>query len=86
MFPYNENSFDVIIACNFEGINIADLDPNEIFCEGSTWADCKLLYETIKAYAALSTWKPTPESRTCIKCSYFARSKCKNCSTREYTN
>ena len=86
MFSYDENNSDMIIACNLEGVNIAEIDPHELFCEGSTWANCKLLYETIKAYAAFSGWKPTLESRTCIKCSCFARSKRKNCSTREYTN
>ena len=62
MFSYDENNSDVIISCNFGGINIADLDTNEIFREDSTWADCQLLYETIKAYAALTGWKPTLES------------------------
>ena len=86
MFSYDEHNSDVIIACSLEGINIAVVDPYELFCEGSTWADGKLLYETIKAYVALSGWKPTLESRTCIKCSCFARTKRKNRSTREYTN
>ena len=54
MFSYDNNNPKLIIACNFEGINIANIDPNKIFHEGSTWADRKLLYETIKAYAALS--------------------------------
>ena len=62
MFSYNESDSDVIISCHFDGINVADLDPNEIFSEGSTWADRKLLYETIKAYAAFTGWKPTLES------------------------
>ena len=86
MFSYDNNNPKLIIACNFEGINIANIDPNKIFHEGSTWADRKLLYETIKAYAALSGWKPALESRTCIKYSCFTRSKHKNRSTREYTN
>ena len=43
MFSYNEDNSDIIISCSFEGINISDLDPHEIFHEGSTWADCKLL-------------------------------------------
>ena len=68
MFSYDEHNSDVIIACNLVGINITELDPYELFCEGTTWADHKLLYETIKAYAALSGWKPTLKSRTCIKC------------------
>ena len=38
MFCYNEDDPDVIISCFFDGINIADLDPNEIFREGSAWA------------------------------------------------
>jgi len=86
MFSYNEDNSDIIISCSFEGINISDLDPHEIFHEGSTWADRKLLYETIKAYAALTGWKPTLDSRTCIKCSCFSRSKRKNSSLREYSN
>ena len=86
MFSYDNNNPKLIIACNFEGINIANIDPNEIFYEGSTWVDRKLLYETIKAYAALSGWKPTLESRTCIKCLCFAQSRRKNCSTCECTN
>ena len=85
MFSYDNNNPKLIIACNFEGINIANIDPNKIFHEGSTWADCKLLYETIKVYAALAGWKPTLESRACIKCSCFAQYKRKNYSTREYT-
>ena len=59
MFSYNKDNSDIIISCSFEGINISDLDPHEIFHEGSTWADLKLLYKTIKAYAALTGWKPT---------------------------
>ena len=86
MFSNNENNSDIIIGCNFDNTNIADLDPHELFREGSTWADRKPLYETIKAYAALSGRKPTLDSRTCIKFSCFARSKRKNRSTREYTN
>ena len=54
MFSYDNNNPNLIIACNSERANIADLDPHEIFQEGSTWTDLKLLYETIKAYAALS--------------------------------
>ena len=54
MFYYDEDDPDVIISCSFDGINIADLDPNEKFREGSTWANCKLLYKPIKAYAALA--------------------------------
>ena len=61
MFSYDESNSDVIISCHFDGINVADLDPNEIFREDSTWADRKLLYETIKVYAALTGWKPTLE-------------------------
>ena len=37
----------------------AKVRNHEIFHEGSTWADLKLLYKTIKAYAALTGWKPT---------------------------
>jgi len=62
MFSYNEDNSDIIISCSFEGINISDLDPHEIFHEGSTWADRKLLYETITAYTALTGWKPTLDS------------------------
>ena len=69
MFSYDENNSDVIISCQFDNINVEELDPNDIFRENSTWADRKLLYETIKSYAALTGWKPTLESRTCIKCS-----------------
>ena len=86
MFTYDNDNSDLIIACNFENVNVADLDAHEIFQEGSTWSDRKLLYETVKTYAALSGWKPTLESRTCIKCSCFSRTQRKNRSTREYTN
>ena len=86
MFCYNEDNSDVIISCTFDGINIADLDPNEIMCEGSTWADHKLLYKITKAYTALTGWKPTLESLTWIKCSCFSRTKCNNRSPREYSN
>ena len=86
MFSYDESNSDVIISCHFDGLNVADLDPNEVFREGSTWADRKLLYETIKAYAAITGWKPTLESRTVIKCSCFSRYKLKNRSQREYTD
>ena len=54
MFSYDEGNSDVIISCHFDGINVADLDPNEIFRKGSTWAGHKLLYETINAYTALT--------------------------------
>ena len=70
MFCCDEDNPEIILSCSFEGVNISDLDPHEIFQEGSTWADRKLLYDTIKAYAALTGWKPTLESRTCIKCSF----------------
>ena len=86
MFCYDEDDPDVIISCSFDGINIADLDPNKIFREGSAWADRKLLYETIKAYAALTGWKPTLESQTYIKCSCFSRKKRKDSSPHEYSN
>ena len=86
MFSYDESNSDVITSCHFDDINVTDLDPNEIFRVDSTWADRKLLYETIKAYAALTGWKPTLESRTCIKCSCFSCSKRKNRSQREYAN
>ena len=86
MFSYNKHDNDIIISCNFDGLNIAGLDPNKIFREGSMWTDHRLLYETVKAYAALTGWKLTFESRTCLKYSCFSRTKCKNCSTREYAN
>ena len=86
MLSYAEENSDIIIACQFENINVADLDPNDIFRVNSTWADRKLLYETIKSYAALLGWKPTLESRTCIKCSCFSRTKRKNREQRDYAN
>ena len=86
MFSYDENNSDIIIGCNVEDTNIADIDPNKLFRIGLIWANRKLLYETVKAYASLSGWEPTLESRTCIKCSCFARTKRKNHSTRDYTN
>ena len=86
MFTYDKENSDLIIACNFDDVNVQDLDAHEIFQTESTWKDRKLLYETVKVYAALTGWKPTLESRTCIKCSCFSRTKRKNCSTREYTN
>ena len=54
MFCYDEDNPEIILSCSFEGVNISDLDPHEIFQEGSTWADRNLLYDTIKAYAALT--------------------------------
>ena len=86
MFSYDKDNTDLITACSFENINVSDLDPHEIFQEGSTWTDRKLLYETVKTYAALSGWKPTLESKTCIKCSCFTKYQRKNRSTCEYTN
>ena len=86
MFCYDKDNPEIILSCSFEGVNISDLDPHEIFQEGSTWADRKLLYDTIKAYAALTGWKPTLDSRTCIKCSCFSRTKRKNRSSRDYSN
>ena len=83
---YDEENPDIIISCKFENLNVADLDPQEIFPENSTWADRRLLYETIKSYAALTGWKPTLESRTCIKCSCFSRAPRKNRTHRDYTN
>ena len=75
IFSYNENNSNMIIDCNFECINITDLDPPDLFCEGSEWADNKLLYGTILAYAALPGWKHTLESRTYINSSYFCTVK-----------
>ena len=86
MFTDDNSNTDLIVECNFDNINVGDLDPHDIFQEGSTWTDRKLLYETVKAYTALTGWKPTLDSRTCIKCSCFSRTKRKNCSTHEYTN
>ena len=86
MLSYDENNSDIIIGCNLEDTSIDDLDPHELFREGSTWSDHKFLYDTVKAYTALSGWKPTLESRTYIKCSCFVRSKRKNCSACDYTN
>ena len=86
MFSYDEDNPEIIMSCSFEGVNISEVDPNDIFQEGSTWADRKLLYETVKAYAALTGWKPTLDSRICIKCSCFSRTKRKNRSSREYIN
>ena len=86
MFSYNEENPDIIISCTFDGVKVEEIDVNDVFREGSIWADRKLLYETIKAYAALSGWKPTLESRTCIKCSCFTKIRRKNRSPREYAN
>ena len=44
MFSYDENNPDMIVAYDLEGVNIAEIDPHELFREGSTWADRKLLY------------------------------------------
>ena len=33
MFSYNKDVLDIIISCTFDGINIANLDPNEFFHE-----------------------------------------------------
>ena len=33
MFSYNKDVLDIIISCTFDGINIANLDPNEFFRE-----------------------------------------------------
>ena len=86
MLSYDENNSDIISGYNLEDTKIDDIDPHKLFREGSTWADRNLLYETVKAYAALPGWKPTLESRTGIKCSCFAQTKRKNRSTRDYTN
>ena len=86
MFSYDENNSDIISGYNLEDTKIDDIDPHKLFREGSTWADRNLLYETVKAYAALPGWKPTLESRTGIKCSCFAQTKRKNRSTRDYMN
>ena len=86
MFVYNEDDSDIIISCSFEGINIAELDPHEVFQVESKWADRTVLYDTVKAYAALTGWKPTLESKSSIKCSCYSRTKRKNRSTREYVS
>lgn len=87
MFSYNKYDSKIIVLCHFDGLNVADLDPNEIFREGCfMWTDSKLIYKTIKAYTALTGWKPTLESRTCIKCSCFSRTICKDCSMHKYAN
>ena len=83
IFSYNENNSNIIIYCNLVCIHIAELDPPDLFCEGSTCADHKLFYEKNLAYKALPDWKHTLESRTCINglcfCSF---KKSKKCSTR----
>ena len=33
MFYYNEDNPEIILSCSFEGVNISDLDPHEIFQE-----------------------------------------------------
>jgi len=86
MLSYDEDDPDTIISCSFEGINVSDLDSHDIFKQESKWADRELLYETVKAYSALTGWKPTLYSPTCIKCSCFSRIKRKNHSSREYNN
>ena len=47
MFTYDNNNTDLIVSCNFNDINISDLDPHEIFKEGSTWTDRRLLYKRL---------------------------------------
>ena len=47
MFTYDNDDTDLIVSCNFNDINISDLDPHEIFKEGSTWTDCRLLYKQL---------------------------------------
>ena len=86
MFVYKEDESDIITSCSFEGINIAELDPHEVFQLESRWADRTVLYDAIKAYAALTGWKPTLESKSSIKCSCYSRTKRKNRSTREYAS
>ena len=44
MLSYDKNNSDMIVACDLESVNIAEIDPHELFHEGSTWADRKLLY------------------------------------------
>lgn len=86
MFVYNQDDSDIIMSCSFEGINLAELDPHEVFQVDSKWADRTVLYDVIKAYAALTGWKPTLESKSSIKCSCYSRTKRKNRCTREYVS
>ena len=46
IFTYNEDSADIIMSCTVDGLNIQELDLNDISREGSIWADYKLLNET----------------------------------------
>ena len=38
MFVYNQDDSDIIMSCSFEGINLAELDPHEVFQVDSKWA------------------------------------------------
>ena len=64
-----------ILSCYF--INVSDMklvDASEIFEMGRQWKDKRLVFDTVKTYAAKIVWKATINS-SYIKCSCYKKSR-----------
>ena len=73
MLSYDPDDDNLITSCNFENININNIDPEDIFKVESKWKDRSLLYSMVQACAAAIGWKPTLSHSMYIKCSCYNR-------------
>ena len=82
MLCYDPDDDDLITACNFDNINIDEVNPETIFRVGAKWKDCFLLYSTVQGHAAATGWKLTLLHSIYIRCSCYNRPN-RNCSEKE---
>ena len=73
MITYDNNDDTLITSCNFDGIDIDNLDPEDIFQVESKWKDRSSLYSTVQAYAAATCWNPILSHSIYIRCSCYNR-------------
>ena len=73
MIVNDDNDDTLIASCNFDGVDIDNLDPEDIFPVESKWKDRSFLYSILQAYAATTGWKPTLSHSIYIRCSYYNR-------------
>ena len=71
MFTYDDNDDTLITSCNFDRINVDEIEPENIFQVESKWKDWSLLYSTGQAYAAVTGWKTTLSHSIYIRCSCY---------------
>lgn len=57
-----------IVACSLLHVPVSDLNAADVFKVGSRWKDEKVLYNTVRTFAARSGWKAC-RSSTYIRCS-----------------